>query len=126
MMKAIYSLKSTCVKRIFPLLALTLAASNSLAWEAYEFDVSYIANVNNSCVIGMTNLGTKSANDENICDDPGEIVITDCTTESSKIKLSLALSAKMAGKRMWHQAINETSSGSSSCAVGAYNLRLQE
>ncbi len=121
---ALYPTSFCTIERILGALIFALAAPSSLAWEAYEFDVAYISTVNNSCVIGISNLSPKSGGNENICDNPSEIVIDDCTTAASKIKLKLALTAKTAGNRMWHQAIAE--SPSSGCAVSAYNLKLQE
>ena len=96
--------------------------SNSYAWEAYEFDISHISTVNDSCRIGMTNLGGKSSNDENICDNPTEILITDCTTERARVQMSIILAAKMNSKRLWHQAIADNAS--SSCVVKFYSLKL--
>ncbi|EDN67195.1 secreted protein [Beggiatoa sp. PS] len=68
--------------------------SSSYAWEAYEFDISYISTVNDTCQIGMTNLGAKSSNDEKICDTPTAIFIPDCTTERAKVQMSIILAAK--------------------------------
>ncbi len=95
------------------------------AWEAYTFQVSYIRVVGEQCKIGMSNLSVKKSEDSNICDEPDEIRITDCTTDKAKYMMSMAMSAKITGKIMYHQAISEYSTDNGTCIVNAYQLGIE-
>lgn len=81
-----------------------------------------IAGSTSPCIIGMKNLGPKSADDAAICDNPTAIFIAKCTTVQAQNWMALALAAKTSGRRLHHQAIAEYSA--SPCQVNAYSLTL--
>ena len=112
------------MRATFASLGIFLSAQ-AFAWEAYEFDVTYVNVVNGSskyCEVGMANLGPKQSGDVAICDNPTEIRIADCESQLGQAMFSLAVSGKIAERRMYHQAISQISS--SPCIVQAYNLGL--
>ncbi|MEP0064410.1 hypothetical protein [Paraglaciecola sp.] len=112
------------IKRVLGLFFITMPLSVN-AWEAYTFQVSNIRVVGEQCKIGMSNLSVKKSEDSNICDDPEEIRITDCTTDKAKYMMSMAMSAKVTAKTMYHQATSEYSTESDSYIVNAYQLGLE-
>ena len=102
-----------------------LCSAPCFAWEAYEFDVTYVNVVGGSgsyCEVGMTNLGAKQSSDANICDDPVEIRILNCDGAIGQSMLSIAISGKVSDKRLYHQAIAEVKN--TPCIVEAYNIGL--
>jgi hypothetical protein len=111
------------ITRIF-FLILVVISFRSAGWEAYEFDISTISVVNDTCEIGMSNLGTKVSDDNTICDTPTSIVINNCSSPQSNLKMSVLLASKMAGKRVFHQAIAQASSAP--CKVNAYRITVVE
>lgn len=117
-------LTRVALKAALLLVAMT-AAQASFAWEAYEFEVSTIRAIHGSsspCIIGMKNLGPKTANDAAICDNPSAVYIANCTTVQAQTWMALALAAKTSGRRLYHQAISEHTA--SPCQVNAYSLTL--
>lgn len=105
-------------------LGLLFLSTTAAGWESYDFDVSYVRSITNgSCQIGMTNLGVKSSDDATICDAPVLIHIANCSTDTAKQMVSMAMTAEMSGSRMRHQATAEATYPYG-CAVKPYSLTL--
>lgn len=96
------------------------------AWEAYEFEVSYVSTVAASsghfCVIGVKNLGPKAGEDAAICDNPVEIHVANCGSDHAQTVVALAMMAKGSNTRVMNTAVAEYSS--SPCKVHSWQFRL--
>ena len=125
--------KPTVIYSAFKNLLFFTLASASLfgishvhAWEAYEFEVSFVSTVAASsghfCVIGVKDLGPKIGEDPAICDKPVEIHVANCGSDHAQTVVALAMMAKGSNARVMNTAVAEYSS--SPCKVHSWQFRL--